>query len=108
MGEVRTDYAGMTEFCDNVKNARLRFSLQNIGVVAVGLLISSVQAQAENEPSRSLCSSEMVSRLELLSAPKKEYRQANFHEPIRFTWTEEASRIRQAARQYSEQTYADY
>lgn len=103
----RTDYIGPEDFRRENEASKLRFGLKCMSVATIAVLVSRVQANAEDDPSRSVNSQAMAGLTALAGSESKKSR-AEFHEPIEFAWTKSAHAIRQAAKQFIENTHANY
>ncbi len=102
--EVSTDFDSFkTEACTSV----MRRGIQGVVMTSLALVLFQSQAEAENEQSRPVAMS-AIEGLKLLSSQKKECPKVDFHEPLRFSWSKDDDRISQAAKQYLENTNADY
>lgn len=106
--EGRTDFSSIDEAKETALAGALRSGLIQVRSAAVAVLIGSAQALADNEPTRPLRGFDQMFAMIRVPNLKSEYPVADFIKPVKLSWNKSARRVRQAAKRFSEETYADY
>ena len=103
----RTSYTSEEEFRSAIDDSKWRLNLKYMGFATAAVLVCHIQAAAEDEPSRPV-TPQAIAGLDMFSASSNDYPMADFYEPVRFAWSSSAHAIRRAAKQFIENTHADY